>query len=190
MARTIDSATLAALAEPHVEWVVFVRLELDSGVVAFTSLLDDYDFDGHTYEGVGVLGNISEAAENSKLDPSRFDVTLSGINPSVLAATLNENYFNRPLLCHLGVRDQNTGSIIGSPFLFFAGTIDKMDCTYGEESSVTVQASDEISDWERPRIERYTDEEQRAQYPGDTGFRFVAQLSDKKIIWPESEFFQ
>jgi hypothetical protein len=32
--------------------------------------------------------------------------------------------------------------------------------------------------------------DQQARYPGDKGFEFVGQIADKKIIWPNGEFFE
>lgn len=186
--RIIHPDALAALAEPVVRFAAFVRFELDEGMLAFSSLFDPVTFDGVEYVGFGNLGNIDELAESSSLDPQWFQVSLSGVRSELLSAALNSNYFNRPAYVHLAVLDE-FHEIIGEPFLFFAGRIDQVQCRYGAESSINITCADEIADWERPRIERYTDQEQRAQYPGDTGFRFVAQLEKRQFVWPARAWF-
>lgn len=188
MPRAIHPATLAAMANPVITWLILVRYEFDSGTLAFCNLLDDYVFEGVTYTGMGDLGNISEVVENTSLDPAYFDVTLSGIKAELLAAALNENYTNRDTYVHLGLLDDQS-KIIGEPFVFFYGKVSEMQCSYGENSQIVVTAADEASTWEKPRLERYTDQDQRARYPGDTGFRFVAQLAGKNIIWPSRQWF-
>lgn len=217
MSRVIHPATLAAMANPVITWLILVRYEFDSGTLAFCNLLDDYVFEGVTYTGMGDLGNISEVVENTSLDPAYFDVTLSGIKTELLAAALNENYTNRDCYVHLGLLSQpgdtetellewsdttlpwndltlgwgSSGGyrLIGEPFVFFYGKVSEMQCSYGENSQIVVTAVDEASVWEKPKLERYTDQDQRARYPGDTGFRFVAQLAGKNIIWPSRQWF-
>lgn len=188
MPRVLEPAQLAALAEPVVRWLILVRYEFDSGAIAFCNLLDDYEFQGVTYTGMGDLGNISEAVENTALDPSYFDVTLSGVKTELLSAALNEDYVNRECFVYLCVMDESYKSI-GTPWQFFYGKITDMQCTYGTDSQIVVTAADEAYEWDRPKLERYTDQEQRQKYPGDTGFRFVAQLSGKTLIWPSRQWF-
>lgn len=185
----IQPDTLAALSNQDIEWVVLVRFELDDGPLCFSNLFEPINFEGFEYQGFGNLGDISGLTETLNLDPQWLDVKLSGVNAETLQAALAVDYFNRPAYVHLGVLGNEQGLIIGAPFLYFAGTIDNVLCNYGESSEILVSCADELADWERPKIERYSDQDQQARYPGDTGFRFTAQLDTKEIVWPAREWF-
>jgi hypothetical protein len=55
-------------------------------------------------------------------------------------------------------------------------------------ASVTVRLENRLADWERPRLRRYTDEDQQRAHPGDKGFEFVTSTVDKDIVWPASNW--
>lgn len=74
-------------------------------------------------------------------------------------------------------------SVVGSigPFKY---RMDTMPSTYsGDSATMEVNCESRLIDLKRPRTRRYTDQEQRALYSGDTGLRFIAGLQDKKITW-------
>lgn len=206
----IHPDTLAALGAKNVEWLVLVRLELDEGALCFSNLVDDIVFEGFVYQGMGNLGDIGQIAETAALDPQWMDIVLSGVTAELLQAALVTNYFNRPVYVHLGCLGDadgyfwndtelswndltlpwgDGGIIIGEPFQVFAGTIDSINCAYGAASYIEISCADELADWEREKIERYTDQDQQARYPGDTGFRFVAQVSTREVVWPARNWF-
>lgn len=188
MPRSLHPDVLTALGQPVVRFIIYVRYEFDSGTIGLTNQLDDVVFDGFNYTGMGDLGDISELVENTAGDPSYFEANLSGVKSELLAAALNEKYTNRDCYVHIGLVDEN-GAVIGTPWLYFYGKITEMSCSYGANSSINVVASDELSDWERIKIERYTDQDQQARYPGDLGFSYVAQLSSKNLVWPSRQWF-
>lgn len=68
--------------------------------------------------------------------------------------------------------------------IIFRGRMDQMDVRVGDTATVTVKLLNRMADWERPKVRRYTDQEQQRQYPGDNGMRFVASTVDKTLLWP------
>jgi hypothetical protein len=38
-------------------------------------------------------------------------------------------------------------------------------------------------DWERPRMRRFTDADQKAHHPGDRGLEHVAEVASKEVVW-------
>ena len=189
MSRSIDAATITALEQGVVRWLVLVKIEFDGGTIAFNSTLGDFDYDGQTYTGFGALGSVSRLEEGSELDPQSFTISLSGINPAVLSAVLNEDYLNRPAICHIAPLDDDN-QIIGTPILYFDAKVDSVSASFGNTASISITARDKLADWNRPRIERYTDQDQQARYPGDKGFEFVTSIASKEIIWPARAWFE
>ena len=40
-----------------------------------------------------------------------------------------------------------------------------------------------LIDWERPRISRFTNEEQQNLFSGDKGLEFVDSVAEKELFW-------
>jgi hypothetical protein len=61
--------------------------------------------------------------------------------------------------------------------------MDTCDLEIGETATITLTIQNRLADWERPRLRRYTDEDQQSVYDGDLGLQFVAQMAEKTIYW-------
>jgi hypothetical protein len=79
---------------------------------------------------------------------------------------------------------------VADPMIIFRGRMDQMDITLGATAEVTVKLENRLTDWERPKIRRYTDADQRRRDPADGAFRFLPATTEKVIIWPARSFFQ
>ena len=81
-----------------------------------------------------------------------------------------------------GALDAND-NIIGDPFAQFKGILDVM--TPGDDgltATLSVTAINDLAKLERPRLRRYTDEDQELDYPNDRFFDHVAGLQQKEIV--------
>ena len=66
----------------------------------------------------------------------------------------------------------------------FVGYMDRMDIAEGPETSTMMLAAEsKLINLERPRIRRYTSENQKALYSGDLAFDFINDLIDKPSAW-------
>ena len=74
--------------------------------------------------------------------------------------------------------------IIEDPMLAFRGRIDTQDISLGKEANIAVNIESRLIDWERPRVRRYTNEDQQDLHSGDKGLEFVSQMVEKEITWP------
>jgi hypothetical protein len=78
----------------------------------------------------------------------------------------------------------NENHLIADPYLLRSGRMDYCNISVsGEDTRITAQYEDRLIDLQKPRERRYTDQDQRNQYPTDGGFRFVTSLQDKQLIW-------
>lgn len=188
--RTINASTAAQSKLGHVGITVgLVRLGFDSGdVLATNAPFDiDYDWDGdtsdETFLGVGNLGQVRRLEESVDVQPYSIEILLSGVQTSLVSIAVGENYQGRDCRVWLAFLNQTTHAIIGAPLLMFRGRMDVMKLKLGATATIQVTAHSRLADWDRPRIRRATNEDQRERWPGDLGFEFGAETSEKELVW-------
>lgn len=186
--RSLDSAISTAVTGPVVRGIYFVRLCFDSGTVGWHSGFGDIAFDGVTYKGVGVLSSVSGVKEEPGVKASGVTVGMSGIKEEIVSLLLGQQYINRKAYIHFTPLNEEDEPVTATPHLVFRGTMDNINGTMGANAGFTISLKSRLADWERPRKVLYTDVEQQELYPGDRGMEYIAQISQKKIIWPRAAF--
>lgn len=156
--------------------------------MAYISGFRSVSYGGKTYVPSGNLGSVSGPSEEAGVKSSGISISLSGVKPEIVSLILSESYMGRPVYVHYAVTDESFNVDTDLIFLGFKGTIDSVSGTMGASASFTISAKSRLADWERPRRLRYTDADQQKLYPGDKGMEYIAQLSQKKIIWPRAAF--
>jgi muramoyltetrapeptide carboxypeptidase LdcA involved in peptidoglycan recycling len=84
----------------------------------------------------------------------------------------------------MGLLNTSTSALVANPYELFAGFSDVTVITeQAETSTISIQSENRLVDLERPRIRRYTDEDQKSDTANasDIGFEFVPSLQDKVI---------
>jgi hypothetical protein len=176
MARTVPTG----LTDQEVHLFYAVKLEFDSGDVNLWNGTFDTVINGDTYIGAGQLLAVSDIEETSEIAARGMTVTLDGLDSSIITDALTENYTGRPASLLFGTINSGTFSA----YTLFKGRMDVMTITEGADSArVTLTVENNIIDLSRPRVYRYTSEEQKLLYPSDYGLDYVADLQDKQIFW-------
>lgn len=163
-------------------FVGFIALELqfDSGTVRLWNGYGDLVISGGTYTGSGSFLSISSIEENAEIGAKGVSMTLSGLNSTILSYALNENYQYRVVNIYVG---SISGATV-SAYKAFSGRMDVMTINEDAEScTISLTAESRLIDLERPRVRRYTSEDQKALYPSDLGFDFVNSLQEASIKW-------
>lgn len=186
--RTLDAAIQTAATSPVIRPLVMVRLDFDSGTIAWHSGFGTVTFDGVNYTGLGTLSSISQVVEQPGVQSSSITINISGIKPEIVALALTEPYINRKAYLHLTFLDEEDQPLVADPVLIFAGTIDQIEGQVGSEAVFRITIKSRLADWERTRKLRYTDSDQQKLYPGDKGMEFIPQLSERMLIWPRAKF--
>lgn len=189
MSRGLTTAAANAAAEEVVRRTVAVALDFSSGWVRLNGSPVDLTIDGDTYVGIGGLGAISRSSESAELRSYDLTVALTGIPVDVIALALAEDYQGRAGMVWEVLLDRSTNAVIADPVLIFRGRMDTMDITVGQTATVTVTMQNRLADWERPRILRYTDEDQKRLNAGDRGMEFLAATVEKQLIWPAGSWW-
>jgi hypothetical protein len=144
-------------------------------------------YDSKTYVGAGNLLSISTVSENVELRASGITVQLSGISDPLLAKAKTENYQGRELVVKLGGFDSND-SVIASPTIVFSGFMDTMTINEsGTTGVIAVTVENRLIEFEKTRVRRYTDNDQRIDHPSDDGLEYVSQIQEKAIVWGDKD---
>jgi hypothetical protein len=141
----------------------------------------DFSWDGHVFQGVGWLGKVSDWREGEALQSYGISLELSGVDDAIVAVSLGEHYRGRALKIWLAFLDED-GVLQGEPVGPWRWRMSTMDGEFtGQTGVITLNATSRMAQWEKSSIRRYTDEDQRAEYPDDYGCEFVSAASEKEI---------
>ncbi|WP_417536341.1 hypothetical protein [Methylophaga sp.] len=181
MSQLFTDAILEELEKDSPRLVMAVEILYAPAPVRAHSGVGTYVIDGQDYVGVGQLGGISAIPQTSKTSPSNVELTMSGLDPTLVAQTLNERSQGRKakiMLCSIG--DDET---VTSVSVIFAGRVSTQQYTYGKKMSVSVKLVDRFADWERAGTKRFDYESHLARVPDDHIFKYLSQMASLPIYW-------
>jgi len=179
MSRDIATTIGNVLGNEVLEPFFAIELLFDSGALRFWTGLGTKTISGEEYIGTGSLLAISDIEETAEIAAAGATLTLGGIPSELLSLALTEPYQNRVARMFFGfIGDEDNMAEV------FTGTMDRMDIEEGTETSVIQLAvENRLLDLERPRIRRYTNNDQQSRFPGDRGLEFVETVQDREIFW-------
>lgn len=185
MSRDLTPAVVAQAQAAACEVVHLVELKLDepTGTIRLTDAYRSIEWNGDTFLATGHLLGIGEIEESSDAIVRRVAIQLSGVDLTYVALLLAQDYLDRQITIYKAFLDGAAG-VVTSPVLMFYGLI---DCPTIEEDGqtcrITVEASNKwIGSGRRPG--RHTNhEDQKVEFPDDTGFQYVAGLMNTPVIW-------
>jgi hypothetical protein len=188
--RSLSAAMQTMAQADVVQPLVLVEALFDSN--APTSYLylwngiGELTHDSKTYIGAGNLLSISSIQENVELKAAGVTVMLSGVGSPLLSKAQTEDYQGRELIIRLGGFDSN-GSVISDPIIVFSGFMDTMTISDGgDTATIAVTVENKLVEFEKTKVRRYTDNDQRILHPTDKGLEFVSQIQEKEIVWGDS----
>lgn len=182
----ISGANLTASQRAHVEPRILVVLAFDSGTLLICSggstIVDPFSLDEYT--AVGGFGAIDAVSEDPDLRPNAVRMTLSGIDPALLAEALTEDYQGRECTIKVAFLDTTTLQMVAPPYQVFTGPIEQMVVEMDHnEASITLTAQDEFARWSQPRQFLYTDAQQKQLWSGDNGLNQVVYIQNRQLVW-------
>lgn len=213
MPRTLSPEAIAALSSGSPRFGVLVRIETPTLTLRMTSETGPIEFGGETYMP-GTLGGIGAVHEGSDMTETTIGIDFSGVDLPTLAVAASPEFINSPVSVWLRVGTGNTlavfradstivtadstthtademGGILWGSMLLFAGfTAGAPNISYGQESRVMVQCKGKFAALDRPRTERYADQDQQRKYPGDLGMQYASTVSSREVIWPAAGWFK
>ena len=183
MARTLVQALQDELNASSLSPFYALEFVFDSGTLRLWTGLGELTANGEIWTGGAGVISISTSSETIDLSANSVQISLNGLDQSVLAVSLLESYRNRPFRLYLGALD-STNQSVGTMYQLFAGRMDVMAIEdSGSTANIILTVENALVDLERPRIRVLTDEEQKSRFPGDNSLSQVALLQDRQISW-------
>lgn len=182
MSRTANTDAIAAGQGDVVRPFLVVELDYPDGPVRTTSLQQTIALDGHTYYGMGVMGQVGDVQEGSESKSFGLVVSVSGVPGDFSAYLQAQDVQGRRAVIRLGFLDGGN-QVVGELITVFVGVMDTQDLKVGDTTSIEVAIESLLIDWERARVRYYTDADQQAEYPGDRGFEYVSSLQNLTLKW-------
>lgn len=169
--------------------VVFCYLEIGtSPYIRVCNYHTIEDGEGNIWYGIGNLGTISVIEESDELKMHGINLSLTsppGVNNrfDYINDALNTDWQWKTGNLYIGLLDENMALFDGHPKLIFSGQINNITIDAGETFIINVSLESFFVDWQRPRIRRYTYEDQIKEFPDDMGLQFASKTTEMEIIW-------
>ena len=185
MTRDATAAVVIETKTAAPRTVALVELDFPSGFVRMNSTDRTIPFDSGSgivnFLGAGRLGSVSIIGETTQLQANGLSLSLSGI-PAAHVSLAFERAQGRAGRVWLGLLDSSYQLIL-DPSLIFSGLIDSSAIALGETGTVTINLENRVIAWERPKVRRFTNEDQQQRFAGDKFLEFVNQTVDKELLW-------
>lgn len=182
MSRGLSAGMLSQIGSASVTPILFFYGEFASGNVRMWSGIGDLSWDSQTWLGAGSLVQVSNIEESAEIKATGIVVTFNGIPADLLSLVLSD--VRQGALGKVWLGFLASGSVVATPWLIFEGRIDTPVISEDAEScSIAITYESRLIDLSRPRSSRYTDQDQKREFPGDLGMEFVLALQDKDIPW-------
>jgi hypothetical protein len=184
--QDLSAAMLGATQATVFLPAIFVQATLASGTLYLWSGLGNTTWNGQTWQGVGSLLKISTVEEKATVAATGLVVTLSGINPTLLANVLNEFNLTGPVKVFLGAFS-SPGVLIPDPITLWSGALDQPTIDVGGDSaSISINCESRLLEMNVSVERRYTDQDQQLDVPGDLAFSFVNSIQDQPVYWGQT----
>lgn len=185
MTQLYSNAIIEEMNRDNPRLVIAVEILYKTAPVRAHTGFGDIVIDGQTYIGVGQLGEIGVSPQTSNNGPSTMSLSMSGLDPTLVAGTLNERAQGskvKVMVCSLDDDMRVTGAAIT-----FSGRVSTQRFAYGKEMTVEVEVVDRLADWQRKGSLRFDNESHQSIHPGDEFFVYTAQMAEKPIYWGSSK---
>ena len=184
MARGLHSDFSTAVQADEVHPIMLVKINTSGGDVRVWTGSGDLTYDSEVYIGTGTLGGVTAVSERTDLSANGVTLSLSGIPSDLISTALGQVQQGRACTVWMALLNTSTSALINNPYELFAGFSDVTIITeQADTATITIQAENRLVDLERPRIRRYSDEDQKSDTANaaDIGFEFVGSLQDKVL---------
>jgi hypothetical protein len=169
------------MMDESVNLILAAEILFDSGPTRVHTGTGNVVIEGNNYVGVGFLGKVDAVREQNNTSATQLNLTLGGLDTSMIATILNENCVGRRASMFVGVLNDNF--ILNDYDVVFRGKIRNTAILTGEQGAVNITVSNVFEEWARAKAWRFTDESQQQLNGGDRIFRYVSQMAEYSIYW-------
>lgn len=174
---------IAAIQSGYVRPAIFVEIHFVSGPAYVWTGVGSITWDGKTWLGVGQFGSLSTIEEGATVHARGITLTLSGVDLGLLSDVMTDYKQGLPAMVYFGVRD-GAGALIPDPITSWSGRTDQPTITVdGDSASISIGCENRLVDMNVSVEHRYTDADQKREYPSDRGFEFVNSIQNITVYW-------
>lgn len=181
MSRELSAAALALAEAGHLERAAMVHFAFDDPVYVHSGL-GEITWNGNTYVGIGMLGQVSEHQESEALTVQPITFSLSGLDQQRLRGALDSASYGDQITMYEAFID-DAGDLVADPVVIWAGSVDSTSIRVGPEPVITIVGQHDIADLDRADGGRFTNEDQQARYEGDEFFEFIHEVPTLRLNW-------
>jgi hypothetical protein len=182
MSRALTPGVVAQTKAAQVQPVFMFEGEFSGEIIRIWSGLGEVNWNGKAWDGFGLLMAISNIDEDNEISAKGITITLTGLPSEIISLALQDCRQGSAGSVYLGFISDN--QIITDPVLVFQGRLDVVEINEGNDtSSISLNYESRLIDLYRSKVSRFTDEDQKREFPGDLGCAFVVSLQDKNIRW-------
>jgi len=181
----ITSGQKTALQSGYIIPAVFVEAHFNGGIAYVWSGVGTIVWNSQTWYGVGTLGSISTIEEAGKVQAKGIILTMSGIDPTMLAEAMQSIQLGLPVVVYFGLFDgASPPNLIDTPIKSWAGRMDQPTAEIGGETvTISIQVESRLMDLNTACDRRYTADDQAIDAPGDQAFNWVNSIQGQNIYW-------
>lgn len=163
------------------------RADLDSGTAFLTDAYRAVVWNGDTYTAGGHMLGFSAIKETSRAQVSEVSCQLSGVDQTLIAIFLADDYLDRRLRIYKTFLNSDGSAM--EPVLIFDG---RMDAPVIEENpepdngtcTIGISATSHFGDFERKPGRRTNTNVQELHFPGDRFFDYCSEIpAQKQSVW-------
>ncbi len=189
MSRDLSAAALAAIAARKIMPVYLCEMLVTTPIRVWTGY-QYQTWNGNTWSPVGSFGGFSPASEALDMRADNITFMLSGIPSDVLSFALTEKYRGKSVKLWLGLMDTTTLQLLDDPtdpIMVWSGKLDVATIKdAGDKGAVSITSVNKMATFKTPKLRRYTNEDQKLDYPLDQGLKFLVGQINKEIKWGRS----
>lgn len=190
MPRDLTAAMQTAVtADSGQEIVYFLSLDFSGGTIYICTAAQNILWNAITWEAVGgalKVGNIEESKDSSG---QGVDLELSGVDQTILAALLSNDYRGRVCQIYYAHLSPTTGAVVDAPQLMLEGlqlssfeVTEQRDSRTGGTVTIKTRIKGRMGIDRRKGIQSSLVSHQH-YYPGDTFFQNALALMNQRLAW-------
>lgn len=181
MSRPIGAENTAHVEGSATRAISLVKFEFDTPVYVHSGI-GNLPFDGNTYLGAGELVGVDGLEESEDISPMQLDLTLNYVPSQHITEAMDAGNYGDVVTVYKGYKN-SAGQLVGTPTVRWVGFFEHSNVKLGKVNAVTVSCQHELTILDEKPGRRWTDEDQQAEFSGDTGFSFAADMPNRKLLW-------
>lgn len=187
MTRDLSAGMVTSVADDSKDACHFISIEFSGGTLYFSTGSQTVTWDGHSWIAIGGNLAVEAISEAKTLSAQGVRVHLDGVDQTVISPLLAQNYIGRTCQVYL-VHFDGDGAIVSDPYLEFQGIMTQpFEVRQTDETCVvSTRFTSPLTRFREKRGIRATVISHQQHFNGDTFFRHLKGIANRKIWWGPS----